>query len=72
MEKKVLAGLIVSCLSSADKIRRVELLSLIADMLCLNTEQRLLIGVEQHSVLDEYTQPRLAELWTAFLIGRSS
>lgn len=71
VEKKVIASLIVSCLSCTDKVRRVELLSLIADILCLDTEQRLLVGVEQHSVLDEYRQPKLAELWTAFLIGRS-
>lgn len=72
MEKKVIASLMVSCLSCPDKVRRVELLGLIADMLCLDTEQRLMVGVQQHSVLDEYTQPKLAELWTAFLIGKSA
>lgn len=74
VDKKLIANLLVSLLSCPvqDRQRRIEYLQVIGQVLCLNEEQRRSIGLgEQPGLLDEYTQPRLAELWTAFLLGQS-
>jgi hypothetical protein len=71
MCRKLIANLLVSFLSCGDRMKRVEILTVLGDILNFDPEQRKLIGLEQHTVMDEYSQPRLSELWAAFLLGQS-
>lgn len=75
VDKKLMANLLVSLLSCPvqDRQRRLEILQVVGQALGLEEGQRRAIGLgEQPGLVDEYTQPRLAELWTAFLLGQST
>ena len=73
IEKGLISNLLVSLLSCpmSDRVRRIEMLTVIAQVLGLSPTQRQDIGLEQHNVLAEYTNPKLGELWTSFLLGQT-
>lgn len=74
IDKQMISSMIVSYLSCPDgeKTRKMEMLTLLADILSLSKNDRIQIGAQQHNPLDDYTQPKLAELWAAFLTDQSS
>lgn len=73
IEKGLISNLLVSLLSCpmGDRVRRIEMLTVIAQVLGLSPTQRQDIGLEQQDMLAEYTNPRLGELWTSFLLGQT-
>ncbi len=71
--RKLIGSILVAFLSSgaSEKTKKIEILTILGELLSFDEYQRKLIGLEHQKISDEYLQPKLAELWTAFLMGQS-